>query len=103
MLSPINASLTIVSTTGAIIVALPAVRRLLMSCSTILGHSATLKAKPSAAKENHAHYYLSQEFLELTWHDMIYSTRGDELFIFRGMFIMISAKNFKLEAKSSTF
>ncbi|KJK73559.1 hypothetical protein H634G_11195 [Metarhizium anisopliae BRIP 53293] len=49
------------------------------------------------------HHYLPQEFLETIWGHMTRSTAHEDLAQFRGMFIVLSAKNIKLETKSSTF
>ncbi|KAH7111530.1 hypothetical protein EDB81DRAFT_829133 [Dactylonectria macrodidyma] len=49
------------------------------------------------------HHYLPQEYLEAIWRYMTESTEDPGLVKFRGMFIVVSAKNIKLEARSSTF
>ncbi|EXM14332.1 hypothetical protein FOTG_17262 [Fusarium oxysporum f. sp. vasinfectum 25433] len=49
------------------------------------------------------HQYLPQEYLPAIWHHMIQNTEQADLAVFRGMFIILSAKNIKLEAKSLTF
>ncbi|KAK2684297.1 hypothetical protein QWA68_016922, partial [Fusarium oxysporum] len=49
------------------------------------------------------HQYLPQEYLPAIWHYMTQNTEQADLAVFRGMFIVLSAKNIKLEAKSSTF
>ncbi|EWZ79051.1 hypothetical protein FOWG_16769 [Fusarium oxysporum f. sp. lycopersici MN25] len=49
------------------------------------------------------HHHLPQEYLSAIWHHMTQSTEQADLAGFRGMFIVLSAKNIKLEAKSSTF
>ncbi|KAH6975586.1 hypothetical protein EDB80DRAFT_658726 [Ilyonectria destructans] len=49
------------------------------------------------------HHYLPQEYLQAIWHHMTQNIEQPELAMFRGMFIVLSAKNIKLEAKSPTF
>jgi hypothetical protein len=49
------------------------------------------------------HHYLPQEYLPAIWRHMTQNTEQADLAVFRGMFIVLSAKNIKLEAKSSTF
>ncbi|KLP14862.1 Uncharacterized protein LW94_6637 [Fusarium fujikuroi] len=49
------------------------------------------------------HHHLPQEYLSAIWHHMTQSTEQADFAGFRGMFIVLSAKNIKLEAKSSTF
>jgi hypothetical protein len=49
------------------------------------------------------HHYLPQEYLQAIWHHMTQNTEQPELAMFRGMFIVLSAKNIKLEAKCPTF
>ncbi|KAH8656765.1 hypothetical protein BGZ61DRAFT_486537 [Ilyonectria robusta] len=49
------------------------------------------------------HHYLPQEYLQAIWHHMNQNTEQPELAMFCGMFIVLSAKNIKLEAKSPTF
>ncbi|WKT54414.1 hypothetical protein QSH57_004998 [Fusarium oxysporum f. sp. vasinfectum] len=48
------------------------------------------------------HHYLPQEYLQQIWYDMRQRSERSDLAMFRGMFIVLSAKNIKLEAKSPT-
>ncbi|KAH7247247.1 uncharacterized protein BKA55DRAFT_701570 [Fusarium redolens] len=48
------------------------------------------------------HHYLPHEYLQQVWHYRNQHTERPEHAIFRGMFIVLSAKNIKLEAKSPT-
>jgi hypothetical protein len=49
------------------------------------------------------HHYLPPQYLEAIWCYMTQSTEHPDLVKFRGMFIVLSAKNIKLEARTSTF
>lgn len=49
------------------------------------------------------HHYLPEENLEAIWTHVSQSAEASDLEMFRGMFIVLSAKNIKLEAKSPTF
>ncbi len=49
------------------------------------------------------HHFLPEETLEPIWNHAIHSTAGDDMTQFRDMFIVLNAKNIKLEAKSATF
>ena len=49
------------------------------------------------------HHSLSQKYLQAIWHHMVCNTHNSELAMSRGMFLVLSAKNIKLEAKLSTF
>ncbi|KAL5603551.1 hypothetical protein FOVSG1_006301 [Fusarium oxysporum f. sp. vasinfectum] len=48
------------------------------------------------------HHYLPQEYLQQIWYDKRQRSERSDLATFRGMFIVLSAKNIKLEAKSPT-
>ncbi|KAH6974901.1 hypothetical protein EDB80DRAFT_830411 [Ilyonectria destructans] len=48
------------------------------------------------------HHYLPQEYLQQIWHHINQRIEQPELAMFRGMFIVLSAKNIKLEARSPT-
>ncbi|KAH7231323.1 uncharacterized protein BKA55DRAFT_714563 [Fusarium redolens] len=48
------------------------------------------------------HHYLPQEYLQQIWHYMEQRAERSDLAMFRGMFIVLSAKIIKLEAKSTT-
>ncbi|KID81132.1 hypothetical protein MGU_11489 [Metarhizium guizhouense ARSEF 977] len=51
------------------------------------------------------HHYLPQEYLEPIWRHIVIASgsASPDLTMFRDMFIILSAKNIKLEARSSTF
>ena len=49
------------------------------------------------------HHYLPPEYLEEIWCHIARSTEQPDLAKFRGLFIVLSAKNIKLQARSSTF
>jgi hypothetical protein len=48
------------------------------------------------------HHYLPQEYLQQIWHYMRQRAERSDLLMFHGMFIVLNAKNIKLEAKSPT-
>ncbi|KAK8917674.1 hypothetical protein VCV18_008994 [Metarhizium anisopliae] len=49
------------------------------------------------------HHYIPHEYLEAIWSHMDRGTASPDLTMFRDMFIVLSAKNIKLEAKSPTY
>ena len=49
------------------------------------------------------HYYLPEEYFEPIWRDMTQAAADNELSMFCGMFLVLNAKNIKLEEKPSTF
>ena len=49
------------------------------------------------------HHYLPQQYLAAIWSHMGQSTGHPDLTKFRGMFLVLSAKNIKLEVRASTF
>ena len=49
------------------------------------------------------HHYLPQQYLEAIWCHITQNTAHPDLAKFRGMFIVLSAKDIKLEVRSSKF